>query len=188
MGSGNLAECHRERQMASPWLPRLRREIEHSRRPDFSILKRGPGTGAPLFGRILWGGMHVPGHANLAEYKSGSKGGAPLWRGDIWGGILSGIFPEYILLARRDPARSIVETVLSRKPFLKNLVFSKMWDPGIWQCARERQMTPLGYYAYAVGLSIPGHLIFTILKRGPGNGAPLFGRILWGGECTFLDT
>jgi len=104
------------------------------------------------------------------------------------GGILSGIFQEYILLARRDPARSIVETVLSRKPFLKNLVFSKMWDPGIWQSARERQMAPLGYYAYAVGLSIPGHLIFTILKRGPGNGAPLFGRILWGGKCTFPDT
>ncbi len=94
---------------------------------------------------------------------------------------------QYVLLARRDPAKSIVEIVLSRKPFLKNL-----WDfqkCGIREYGRvpeSAKWRPLGYYA--VKLSIPGHLIFTILKRGPGNGAPLFGRILWGGKCTFPDT
>ena len=51
---------------------------------------------------------------------------------------------------------------MSRKPLLKNLDFSKIWDPGIWQSARER---PFGYYADAVKSSIPGDLIFNLKKR-----------------------
>ena len=52
----------------------------------------------------------------------------PLARGYL-AGILPGIFEKYFLLARRDPAKSIVETVLSREPFFKNLEFSKMRAP-----------------------------------------------------------
>ncbi len=70
----------------------------------------------------------------------------PLAKGYL-AGILSDIFEEYFLLARRDPAKSIVETVLSRKPFFKNLGFSKIWDPEIWQSAREgKKWRPVYYY------------------------------------------
>ena len=116
---------------------------------------------APLsLGGFFGGEMRVPGHANLAECQRGSKGGAPLAKGYL-GGIPPGIFEKYFLLARRDPAKSIVETVLSLKPFFKNLGFSKIWDPGIWQSAREgEKWRSLGYYDYTVKLSIPAHLIF----------------------------
>ncbi len=61
--------------------------------------------------------------------------------------MLAGIVEKYFLLARRDPAKSIVETVLSRNPFFKNLEFSKMWDPEIWQSAREgKKWRPVYYY------------------------------------------
>ncbi len=60
----------------------------------------------------------------------------PFARGYL-AGMLAGIFEKYFLLARRDPAKSIVETVLSQKQFFKNLDFSKIWDPGIWQSARQ---------------------------------------------------
>ncbi len=90
--------------------------------------------------------MRIPGHANLAECQRGSKSGAPLAKGYL-GGIPPGIFEKYFLLARRDPAKSIVETVLSRKPFFKNLGFSKIWDPQIWQSAREgKKWRPVYYY------------------------------------------
>ncbi len=143
---------------------------------------------APLsLGGFFGGEMRVPGHANLAECQRGSKGGAPLAKGYL-GGIPPGIFEKYFLLARRDPAKSIVETVLSRKPFFKNLGFSKMWDPGIWQSATESaKWRPLGYHAYAVKSSIPGDLIFQSQKEGPGL-APLSLGGFFGGECTFPDT
>ena len=61
----------------------------------------------------------------------------PLAKGSL-GGILPGIFEKYFRLTRRDPAKSIFET--SRfLSFFKNLDFSKMWDPEIWQSAREGQ-------------------------------------------------
>ncbi len=113
---------------------------------------------------------------------------APLWRRGIWGEYRPA-FLRYFLLARRDPAKSIVEIVLSRKPFLKNLGFAKMWDPGIWQSAREgQQWRPLGYYAYAVELSIPGHLIFTILKKRAPEWRPFLWEDSLGGKCAFPDT
>ncbi len=83
--------------------------------------------------------VSIPGHANLAEYKSGSKCGAPLWQRDLWGESC----PAFLRNAeksekdRRDPARSIFEMILSRKRFFKNLDFSKTWDPEICQSARE---------------------------------------------------
>ena len=147
MGSGNLAECQRGQKVASPWLLRLHREIEHSRTPIFFNLKKeGPGMAPLSLGGFFGGEMRVPGHANLAECQRGSKSGAPLAKGYL-GGIPPGIFEKYFLLARRDPAKSIVETVLSRKPFFKNLEFSKMWDPEIWQSAREgKKWRPVYYY------------------------------------------
>ncbi len=96
---------------------------------------------APLSLGGFWGEMCVSGHANLAEYKSSSKCGAPLWPKGSLGGILSGTFEKYFRLMPRDPAKSIFETILSRKRFFKNLDFSKMWDPDIWQSARAAPFT-----------------------------------------------
>ena len=63
----------------------------------------------------------------------------PLAKGSL-GGISPGIFEKYFRLTRRDPAKSIFETsrILS---FFKNLDFSKMWDPDIWQSARAAPFT-----------------------------------------------
>ncbi len=64
---------------------------------------------------------------------------APTFGEGIFGGNTARHFEGYFLLARQDPAKSMVETILSRKRFGKNLDSSKMWDPAIWQSAREGQ-------------------------------------------------
>ena len=109
--------------------------------PGFYNLKKEGPEMAPLSLGGFWGEMCVSGHANLAEYKSSSKCGAPLWPKGSLGGILSGIFEKYFRLMPRDPAKSIFETILSRKRFFKNLDFSKMWDPDIWQSSRAAPFT-----------------------------------------------
>ena len=111
----------------------------------------------------------------------------PLAKGSL-GGILPGIFEKYFRLTRRDPAKSIFET--SRfLSFFKNLGFSKMWDPEIWQSAREgKKWRPLGYYDYTVKLSIPAHLIFSILKKRAREWRPFLWEDSLGGKCAFPDT
>ena len=60
---------------------------------------------------------------------------------------MPGIFEKYFRLMPRDPAKSIFETILSRKRFFKSLDFSKMWNPEIWQSAREgKKWRPVYYY------------------------------------------
>ncbi len=120
---------------------------------DFpSLKKEGPAMALLSSGGSFGGEMRVPGHANLAECQRGSKGGAPLAKGHL-GGIPPGIIEQYFLLARRDPATSIVETVLSRKPFFKHLGFSKNVGSGnIAECQRGPKAAPLGYCPYAGAL------------------------------------
>ncbi len=92
-----------------------------------------------------WAKMSIPGHANLAEYKSGSKCGAPLWRRDLWGEYCPAFLrnAEKSEKERRDPARSIFETILSRKPFFKNLDFSKNVGFGnMPECQRGSKVAP----------------------------------------------
>ncbi len=87
--------------------------------------------GVPEYSK--WAKMSIPGHANLAEYKSGSKCDAPLWRRDLWGESCPAFLRnvEKSEKDRRDPARSIFETILSRKRFFKNSGFFKNVGSGI---------------------------------------------------------
>ena len=67
-----MAECQRRSKVAPG----------HSFLKAFNwVLNALPGV--PEYSK--WAKMSIPGHANLAEYKSGSKCGAPLWRRDLWG-------------------------------------------------------------------------------------------------------
>ncbi len=64
-----------------------------------------------------------------------------------------------------------------------------MWDPEIWQSAREgKKLRPLGYYDYTVKLSIPAHLIFSILKKRAPEWRPFLWEDSLGGKCAFPDT
>ncbi len=72
MGSGNIAECQRRSKVAPG----------HSFLKAFNLVLNAL-PGVPEYSK--WAKMSIPGHANLAEYKSGSKCVAPLWQRDLWG-------------------------------------------------------------------------------------------------------
>ena len=84
--------------------------------------------------------MSIPGDANLAEYKSGSSCGAPLWQRALRGGMLPRQFSENATRrekTRRDPAKSILETLLGRRWCLKNLV-ENVGSGNLAECQRGR--------------------------------------------------